>query len=150
MGGLLSQVMRFAKSCITLVEAKRSDDASFFDYAPEATGQAVALCEVTGCVASHFIAIRHSKFSSSLPTVRYCMSDGSNWLFALFTKDANGNRVCYESHQVSITYTPRATALFRKDVHQVVELLYHWVCDRVERCSFLLIYSVSLSLKWIL
>jgi len=118
MGGLLSQVMRFAKSCITLVEAKRSDDASFFDYAPEATGQAVALCEVTG-----------------LPTVRYCMSDGSNWLFALFTKDANGNRVCYESHQVSITYTPRATALFRKDVHQVVELLYHWLVSEVDPLS---------------
>jgi hypothetical protein len=80
------------------------------------------------------------------------MSDGSNWLFALFTKDANGNRVCYESHSVSITpeMATQATALFRKDVHQVVELLHHWVCDRVEHSSFLLIYSVSLSLKWIL
>jgi hypothetical protein len=78
------------------------------------------------------------------------MSDGKNWLFALFTKDANGNRVCYESHNISITPETRETALFRKDVHQVVELLYHWVCDRVEHSSFLLIYSVSLSLKWIL
>jgi hypothetical protein len=129
----LAEVVRFAKSHITLVEAKRSDDAEFWDYIPEATGQAVALSEVTGCVASHFIAIRHSKFSSSLSTVRYCaVSDGNNWLFALFTEDANGNRVCYESYNIRII-TPRATALFRKDVHQVVELLYHWVCDRVER-----------------
>ncbi|KIJ15494.1 hypothetical protein PAXINDRAFT_168983 [Paxillus involutus ATCC 200175] len=118
LGGSLAGVVRFAKSYITLVEAKRSGDAEFWDYIPEAAGQAVALSEVTG-----------------LSTVRYCMSDGKNWLFALFTKDANGNRVCYESHNISITPETRETALFRKDVHQVVELLYHWLVSEVDPLS---------------
>ena len=43
--------MAYVKKRIIMVEAKRPDgDKSFEEHLPEATGQAIALAEVTGCV----------------------------------------------------------------------------------------------------
>ncbi|KAI0800013.1 hypothetical protein C8Q74DRAFT_1214075 [Fomes fomentarius] len=111
LGGSITEVVLYAKSRIMMVEAKRcAYELDFEDYLPEATGQAVALGEVTG------------------KPVRFCLSNGHNWLFSLFAKDANGNRVAYEGSTVNImTPRPGAEDLFKGDVRRVVELLYHWL-----------------------
>ena len=48
------------------------------------------------------------------------------------TKDEQGNRVCYEGELLTII-EPRQEIreeiqeIFQRDVHKIVELLYHWV-----------------------
>ncbi|KAJ8455199.1 hypothetical protein ONZ51_g12578 [Trametes cubensis] len=111
------RLMRFAKSRIMMVEAKRPDgDKSFEDHLPEATGQAIALAEVTN------------------KPVRYCLSNGKNWLFSVFAKDAKGNRVAYEGIpiDISIDNIDDAKDLFKSDVRRVVELLHHWLVSPVD------------------
>ena len=66
--------------------------------------------------------------SSRTKAVRFCLSDGRNWIFSLFTKDEQGNRVCYEGEMFTIIEPrPEIEEIFQRDVQKVVELLYHWV-----------------------
>ncbi|KAI0328662.1 hypothetical protein GY45DRAFT_1337949 [Cubamyces sp. BRFM 1775] len=109
--GSISQVMAYVKSYVIIVEAKWHDgDESIEDRLPEATGQAVALAEVTN------------------KPVRYCLSNGTTWIFSLFTKDANGKRVACVGTRVNIRVDniDDAEDLFKRDVRRVVELLHHW------------------------
>ena len=64
----------------------------------------------------------------STNAVRFCLSDGRNWVFSLLTKDEQGNRVCYEGEIFTII-EPRQDIrkAFQADIHKVVELLYHWL-----------------------
>jgi hypothetical protein len=58
-------------------------------------------------------------------TIRHCLSDGHEWMFAVYTRDAEGNRVSYEGPLLKIDDASRT---FEKDVQRLVEVLYHWVC----------------------
>jgi hypothetical protein len=63
-----------------------------------------------------------------MKAVRFCLSDGRNWIFSLLTKDEQGNRVCYEGELISIIEPrPEIQGTLQRDVHKVVELVYHWV-----------------------
>ncbi|KAI0300516.1 hypothetical protein B0F90DRAFT_1723552 [Multifurca ochricompacta] len=104
----LGELMMYTGNCIMLVEAKR-DKEMFIDSMPEATSQAIALSEVTG-----------------INTVRYCLSDGTKWMFHVYTSDGQGNRISYEGPVLTIAQPHLED--FKKDVRRVVELLYHWVC----------------------
>ena len=57
----LEDLMMYAKNRITLVEAKREQEM-LADNMPEATSQAIALSEVTGCIS--FLLPRHHLASS--------------------------------------------------------------------------------------
>src|SRR6266550_8781329 len=46
-------------------------------------------------------------------------------MFAVYTRDAQGNRVSYEGPLLEIN---DASCTFEKDVQRLVEVLYHWVC----------------------
>jgi hypothetical protein len=61
--------------------------------------------------------------------LRFCLSDGQNWIFALLTKDEKGNRACYESEAFTIVDPTKSSYSqpFKDDVHTVVELVRHWV-----------------------
>ncbi|KAF9029260.1 hypothetical protein BDZ89DRAFT_1014507 [Hymenopellis radicata] len=110
--GALHDVMRFSQNRIVLVEGKQpEEDNNLYNSMPEAISQAAALSEVTGSNA-----------------VRFCLSDGRNWIFSLFTKDEQGRRVCYKGKIFNIIEPrPDAEAILRHDVSQVVELVYHWL-----------------------
>lgn len=86
----LETLMMYAQNCITLVEAKRENEM-LGDSMPDATSQAIALSEATRCVLFQlgvFIltTVRRSK------TIRYCLSDGHQWMFAMYACDAQGCR----------------------------------------------------------
>ncbi|KAI0300505.1 hypothetical protein B0F90DRAFT_1668320 [Multifurca ochricompacta] len=111
----LGDLMTYIENCIILVEAKR-DKEMFIDSMPEATSQAIALSEVTG-----------------INTVRYCLSDGTKWMFHVYTSDGQGNRVSYEGPIVTIAQPHLEVGEdFKKDVRRVVELLYHWLRTDVD------------------
>ena len=120
--------MMYTGNRIMLVEAKR-DKEMFIDCMPEATSQAIALSEVTGCVFN-FFAFRVTDYHvPSNNTVRYCLSDGTKWLFQAYTHDAQGNRISYEGPLLTIVQPHLEVGEdFKKDVQRLVELLYHWVC----------------------
>ena len=107
-----------------LVEAKR-DKEMLTDYIPQAISQAIALSEVTGWVFSlfPFDNIVYCVFRNK--TVRYCLSDGSKWMFLVYTRDDKGSRISYEGPILSII---REKENFAEDVRRLLELLYHWVC----------------------
>ncbi|KAK0189808.1 hypothetical protein F5146DRAFT_1052640 [Armillaria mellea] len=108
-------IMIAAMNRITIVEGKR-EDQELYDSMPEATSQAVALSEVTG-----------SK------VVRYCLSDGRTWIFSLYVKDEQGRRLSYEGDPFTIMEPrPDVEDAFKKDIHTVAELLYHWVVSDVD------------------
>ncbi|KAH9886649.1 hypothetical protein C8Q73DRAFT_273222 [Cubamyces lactineus] len=101
--------MAYVKSRIIVVKAKRPDGGqSIEDHLPEATGQAIALAD---------------------KPVRYCLTNGTTWLFSLFTKDASGDRVAYEGSRVNIRADTidDSEDLFELDVRRVMEQLHHWV-----------------------
>ncbi|KAJ7470162.1 hypothetical protein B0H11DRAFT_1812624 [Mycena galericulata] len=107
-------VGRLAKSQIFLIEGKRLQDKSLYDFMPEAISQAAGLCEVTGTMA-----------------VRFCVTDGRKWIFSVFAKDERGARVCYEG-KVITTLEPRLDSegrdsAWEHSIHQIVELVYHWL-----------------------
>ncbi|KAJ7749182.1 hypothetical protein B0H16DRAFT_1551903 [Mycena metata] len=105
---------RLARSKIFLVEGKRLQDKPLYDFLPEAIAQAAGLCEVTGTTA-----------------VRFCLTDGRKWIFSVFTKDERGTRVCYEGKATTILeprFDPEGRDVaWEESIHQVVELVYHWL-----------------------
>ncbi|PBK99156.1 hypothetical protein ARMGADRAFT_491963 [Armillaria gallica] len=108
-------IMIGAMNQITMVEGKR-EDQELYDSMPEATSQAVALSEITGSKA-----------------VRYRLSDGRTWIFSLYVKDEQGRRVSYEGDPFTIIEPrPNAEDAFKKDIHTIAELLYHWVVSDVD------------------
>ena len=113
---------------IMLVEAK-CDKEMLIDCMPEATSQAIALSEVIGCVFNFFAFGVTDYHVPSNNTFRYCLSDGTKWMFQVYTSDAQGNRISYEDPLLTIVQ-PRLEVGedFKKDVQRLVELLYHWVC----------------------
>ncbi|KAI6026822.1 hypothetical protein PISMIDRAFT_350383 [Pisolithus microcarpus 441] len=104
----LDDLMMYAGNRIMLVEAKR-DKEMLIDGLPEATSLAIALSEVTGDNA-----------------VRYCLTDGTKWMFLTYTRDAEGNRISYEGPLLTIVQPPVGEG-FKKDVRRLVELLCHWL-----------------------
>lgn len=70
-------------------------------------------------------------YVSSNKTVRYCLSDGNQWMFLVYTCDDQGNRISYEGPVLTIMEShllrPNEKT-FEKDVRRLVEVLYHWVC----------------------
>ncbi|RDB28921.1 hypothetical protein Hypma_016128 [Hypsizygus marmoreus] len=81
----------------------------------DATGQAAALCEVTGSNAA-----------------RCCLSDGRHWIFCLYQKYAEGSLRSYEG-SVRTIMEPKSGLgiqdLLEADVYKVVTLVYHWLYD---------------------
>lgn len=109
----LDDVRLLAKSSIFLIEGKRLQDKSLYDFMPEATIQAAALCEVTGTKA-----------------VKFCLTDGREWIFSVFSNDDAGNRVCYQGNIFAILEpSPDNEAAWKESVHRVVELVYHWLVE---------------------
>lgn len=123
----LDDLMIYAGNRILLVEAKREKEM-LKDYIPEATSQAIALSEVTGCVFNLFFfdTINYCVFRNR--TVRYCLSDGSKWMFLVYTRDDKGGRISYEGPVLSIMQARAVQEEFAKDVGRLIEVLYHWVC----------------------
>ncbi|KAJ7016440.1 hypothetical protein C8F04DRAFT_1245171 [Mycena alexandri] len=104
-------VGRLARSKIflTIIEGKRLEDKTPYEFMPEAISQAAALSTA----------------------VRFCLADGRKWIFSVFTKDDRGARVCYEGNVVSIL-EPRFDAegrdtAWEQSIHQVVEIVYDWL-----------------------
>ncbi|KAK0191503.1 hypothetical protein F5146DRAFT_1049042 [Armillaria mellea] len=96
-------IMIAAMNRITMVEGKH-EDQELYDSMPEATSQAVALSEVTG--------------------------NGRTWIFSLYVKDEQDHRLSYEGDPFTIIEPrPDVEDTFKKDIHTVAELLYHWVSD---------------------
>ena len=116
--------MIYAGNRIMLIEAKCDKDM-LTDSMPEATSQAIALSEVTGCVRTVTFDITNYCVSSN-KTVRYCLSDGNEWMFLVYTCDDQGNRISYEGPV--LTMMQSRSEAFEKDVRCLVAVLYHWVC----------------------
>ena len=110
-----------------LIEAKRDKDM-LKDNMPEATSQAIALSEVTGSVFNIFAFGITDYCISSDKTVRYCLSDGSKWIFLVYTRDNEGNRISYEGPVLTMVPSHPKGEISEKDVRCLVEVLYHWVC----------------------
>ncbi|KAI5982087.1 hypothetical protein EDD15DRAFT_2326637 [Pisolithus albus] len=104
-----NRIMVAGPSTTLMVVEAKPDKEMFIDSLPEATSLAIALSEVTGD-----------------NTVRYCLSDGTKWVFLAYTRDAEGNRISYEGPLLTIMQPPVGEH-FKKDVRCVVELLYHWL-----------------------
>ncbi|KAJ7694689.1 hypothetical protein B0H16DRAFT_1751040 [Mycena metata] len=99
-----------SKIFLTIIEGKRLEDKTLYEFMPQAISQAAALCEATRSTA-----------------VRFCLADGRKWIFSVFAKDDRGARVCYEGNVVSIL-EPRFDAegrdtAWEQSIHQVVEIL---------------------------
>ncbi|KAF8879048.1 hypothetical protein BD779DRAFT_1474512 [Infundibulicybe gibba] len=100
----------------------RCEDEYLDDSMPEAISQAIVLCEV-----------------AKKEVVRFCLSDGQNWIFSLLTKDKDGNRVCFQGEVFEIiTPRPRVQRAFEEDVRQIVTLVYHWLFTNNDPLSDLL------------
>ena len=117
-------MIKYGGNRIMLVEAKH-DKEMLTDYIPQAISQAIALSEVTGWVFSlfPFDIINYCVFRNK--TIRYCLSDGSRWMFLVYTRDYKGSRISYEGPILPII---REKKNFTEDVRRILELLYHWVC----------------------
>jgi len=148
----LEDLMMYAKNRITLVEAKREQEM-LADNMPEATSQAIALSEVTGCVS--FLSPRQLVFSTLTDnciyrnrTIRYCLSNGRQWMFAIYSRDDLGNRVSYEGAALTLLEPrPEIQQEFQKDVRRLLEVLWHWVCPSSLKVEQLLIFSLWQSLS---
>lgn len=135
-------VGRLARSKIflTIIEGKRLEDKTLYEFMPQAISQAAALCEATRYFLSpHRPRTLTIVFRST--AVRFCLADGRKWIFSVFAKDDRGATVCYEGNVVSIL-EPRFDAegrdtAWEQSIHQVVEIVYHWVCVISARGSLL-------------
>jgi hypothetical protein len=124
----LDDLMMYTGNCIMLVKAKR-DKEMLIDCMPEATSQAIALSKVTGCMFNSFAFGITDYHVPSNNTVRYCLSNGTKWMFQAYTSDAQGNCILYEGPLLTIVQPHlEVSEDFKKDVQRLVELLYHWVC----------------------
>ncbi|KAJ7257463.1 hypothetical protein C8J57DRAFT_1074397 [Mycena rebaudengoi] len=96
-----------------LVEAKRMSDkvTNLLHHMPEAVGQAIS--------------------SASQNTVRFCLSNGHSWIFAILVKDeSTGQRTYYESSPKYLDKTVILTATSDtslNSIQQIVELVLQWV-----------------------
>jgi len=81
-------------------------------HMPEAVGQAVVLAELT-----------------KQNQVRFCLSNGGSWIFAVLKKGDNGERTYYES--VPRYINKRSGQIQTEDscrkVEEIVELLLQWL-----------------------
>ena len=116
----LDRLLKYAGHCFLLIEAKR-DKEMLTDSMPEATSQAIALSEVTGYVFNTFAFDITNYCVSSNKTVRYCLSDGNDWMFLVYTRDDQGNRISYEGPILTMMHNET----FEKNVQCVVAVLYH-------------------------
>lgn len=122
---MLDDLMIYARNCIMLIKAKCDKDV-LKDSMPEATSQAIALSEATGCVFNTFAFDITNSCVSSNKTVRYCLSDGNGWIFLVYTCDDQGNHISYEGPVLRMM--PPHNDAFEKDDRCLVAVLYHWVC----------------------
>jgi len=113
-------ILQLADGRLFLVEAKRISDkeANLSHHMPEAVGQAIALSELTG-----------------QNTVRFCLSNGHSWIFAILVKDeSTGQRTYYES---SPKYLDKNVILDASrdaslnSIQQIVELVLQWLSPTV-------------------
>jgi hypothetical protein len=126
----VEDVGRLAKSQIFLIEGKRLQDKPLYDFMPDAISQAAPLCEVTGYLPSLSTPPTLNIFFRTT-AVRFCLTDGREWIFSVFTKDERGRRVSYEESGTKIL-EPRLDpegrdSVWEHSIHQIVELVYHWV-----------------------
>jgi len=103
----LNTLVRYTMNYIILVEA-RYKNQMLVDSMPEGTSQAIALSEATGN-----------------KTIRYCLSDGHQWMFAVYMRDDQGNHISYEGPV--LTVKDESQNDFERDVQHLVEVLYHWL-----------------------
>ncbi|OBZ75415.1 hypothetical protein A0H81_04295 [Grifola frondosa] len=107
----LDDVMRVAHNRITLVETKK-ETTELRTALPEATAQAVALAEVAGYVDDPF----HLKKGVCVDPLLRCFRE-------------NATRVFYESEMIQISERDILDNLDRgrQDLHDVTEIVYHWL-----------------------
>ncbi|KAJ7210973.1 hypothetical protein B0H12DRAFT_1157166 [Mycena haematopus] len=111
-------ILDIADGRIFLVEAKRISDqaVSLIQHLPEAVGQAIALSELSG-----------------QDTLRFCLSNGHSWLFAVLVKDATGKYTYYVSGP---KYLDRGEIQHSTDtsltsIQEIVELVMQWLSPTV-------------------
>ncbi|KAF8189256.1 hypothetical protein K438DRAFT_1676943 [Mycena galopus ATCC 62051] len=113
-------ILQLADGRLFLVEAKRMLDkvANLSHHMPEAVGQAIALSELTG-----------------QNTVRFCLSNGHSWIFAILVKDESTcQRTYYESSPKYLDKTVILTATSNtslNSIQQIVELVLQWLSPTV-------------------
>ncbi|KAJ7619013.1 hypothetical protein DFH06DRAFT_81224 [Mycena polygramma] len=125
---------------IILVEGKRPGDI-LSDSLPEAIAQAIAYCEATGCVFPPCFTLLSPSMLNSVrrKTVRFSLTDGKKWIFCLLSVDAEGRRICYNG-PVTTILEPRfdntdGDAAWERSVHQVTELVFHWLLSTIDPLS---------------
>ena len=75
-----------------------------------------------------FIIIVTDNYIYRNRTIRYCLSDGRQWMFAIYTRDDLGNRISYEGVVLTLLEPrPEIQQEFEKDVRRLLEVLWHWV-----------------------
>ncbi|KDQ09472.1 hypothetical protein BOTBODRAFT_179019 [Botryobasidium botryosum FD-172 SS1] len=82
-------------------------------YLPKAVSQAIAFGERT----------KQSE-------VRFCLSDGHSWIFAILKKDEAGNRTYYESVIKNVDKSQIKAAesdYSRRQIREIVELILYWL-----------------------
>ncbi|KAJ7447033.1 hypothetical protein B0H11DRAFT_2248460 [Mycena galericulata] len=112
-------ILQLADGRLFLVGARRTDKvANLSHHMPEAVGQAIALSELTG-----------------QNTVRFCLSNGHSWIFAILVKDeSTGQRTYYESSPKYLDKTVILTATSEtslNSIQQIVELVLQWLSPTV-------------------
>jgi len=111
-------ILHLAAGRLFLVEAKRMSDkaVNLSQHMPEAVGQAMALSELTG-----------------QNTVRFCLSNGHSWIFAILVKDEAGQRTYYESspRYLDKTQVQAETASSLASIQEIMELVLQWLSPTV-------------------
>jgi len=113
-GNARGRALALAAGRLFLVKAKRQvdPDVGLASHMPEAVGQAVALLEIT-----------------KRTNVRFCLSNGRSWIFAILEKDKDGNRVHYDSvvRHLSKESIQKRGEESSSSVQEIVELLFEWL-----------------------
>lgn len=65
--------------------------------------------------------------------MRFCLTNGLQWVFGLFVEDSADKRVAYWSEAVELPLQEfeldAPSSSLRGKVHLVAELVAHWVCS---------------------
>ncbi|KAJ7814330.1 hypothetical protein B0H14DRAFT_2376063 [Mycena olivaceomarginata] len=127
-------ILHLAAGRLFLVEAKRMSDkaVNLSQHMPEAVGQAMALSELTGlaiCALSLVTRVNDHLFLFSVKTLRFCLSNGHSWIFAILVKDEAGQRTYYESspRYLDKTQVQAETASSLASIQEIMELVLQWV-----------------------
>ena len=148
------RVLTLAGGRLFLVEAKRLSDtsSSLSQHMPEAVSQALALCELTrySSVQYHHDSRNRIALSScsSQDTVRFCLSNGHSWIFAILKVGVDGQRAYY---QAPPWYLDKAVVQSQSEeslrsVQVIVELVLEWASalqETLRNCILILTTGIS-------